>query len=272
MDIIEGLQKLGFTTYEAKTYKALVKEPNLTGYQVGKESGVPKSKVYEVLKDMVEKGYVVVTNEKNKKLYQPVPYQILLSRHQAEIDNTIAGLEEEFDNLEVDAQEPPLSTVRGRKNIIKRVKEMCNEAEENILIGGFSPDLKKVLSELQEAENKGVDLYLLQFGKEDLELRNQFFHKVSSKQERQIEQYGKWFTVVKDMDEVLLAQFRQQGATALWTRNMAVVMTLSMWIQHDISYNVLLEKIGDQELASQLLEEVNTELAGLWNLGFNKDN
>jgi len=49
VDVLSGLQQLGFTAYEAKVYLALLAHPGSTGYEVARHSGVPRAKVYEVL-------------------------------------------------------------------------------------------------------------------------------------------------------------------------------------------------------------------------------
>ncbi len=47
--ILETLKNLNFTEYEAKAYLALLEESPLTGYAVAKNSGVPRSRIYEIL-------------------------------------------------------------------------------------------------------------------------------------------------------------------------------------------------------------------------------
>ena len=49
MDLIDGLQQLGLTQYEAQVYAALVRQPSITGYEASRLSGVPRAKVYETL-------------------------------------------------------------------------------------------------------------------------------------------------------------------------------------------------------------------------------
>ena len=53
-DILSILRQLDFTEYEAKAYLALLKDSPLSGYAVALHSGVPRSKIYEVLSNMEE--------------------------------------------------------------------------------------------------------------------------------------------------------------------------------------------------------------------------
>jgi sugar-specific transcriptional regulator TrmB len=53
------LVDLGLTTYEAKTYRALVRRASSTGAQVATMAGLPRQRVYDVLDALVAKGLVV---------------------------------------------------------------------------------------------------------------------------------------------------------------------------------------------------------------------
>jgi Cd2+/Zn2+-exporting ATPase len=49
MELLDDLNALGFTEYEAKVYLALLKDHPATGYQLSKQAGIPRSMVYEAL-------------------------------------------------------------------------------------------------------------------------------------------------------------------------------------------------------------------------------
>ncbi len=58
--LINNLQKLGFTENEAKIYSALVCLKKACAREIFEASGVPRAKVYKVLRRMEEKGYVQI--------------------------------------------------------------------------------------------------------------------------------------------------------------------------------------------------------------------
>jgi len=60
LKIIDNLQKLGFTENEAKIYSVLVCLKKACAREIYEASGVPRSKVYMVLRRMEEKGYVQI--------------------------------------------------------------------------------------------------------------------------------------------------------------------------------------------------------------------
>jgi sugar-specific transcriptional regulator TrmB len=48
--------RLGLTSYEAKTYLALIKRDSFTAAQVARQAEVPRQRIYDVLGSLVEKG------------------------------------------------------------------------------------------------------------------------------------------------------------------------------------------------------------------------
>ena len=56
--------KIGLTEYEAKTYVALSRLGIARGPEISKESSVPKTRVYDVLKLLVNKGLVEIVQER----------------------------------------------------------------------------------------------------------------------------------------------------------------------------------------------------------------
>ncbi len=270
MGAYEDLQSMGFTSYEARVYLALVANPGVTGYEVSKHSGVPRAKVYEVLEGMVRSG-TVLTTEEDRQLYRPLPHRLLLSRHRGQMEEAMSRLEHAFAEIEVEEEEPQLVTLRGYDPVIDMAQRMCDEAIDSILASGFPQDLRRIQEPLARAEQRGIKVYILQFGDEDMGLKNQFFHEISPMQNRQVKQYGRWFAVLRDVKEALMAGVGENSSTsALWTEHMGVVMPLAMWIQHDIGVNVIAEEAGP-ELSQEMSQKMNNRLAELWQLGLPVD-
>ena len=48
-DPITRLNRIGFSEYEAKAYVALLRKSPVSGYELSKMSGVPRSMIYEVV-------------------------------------------------------------------------------------------------------------------------------------------------------------------------------------------------------------------------------
>ena len=57
---LDLLQQLGLTKYEAEAYHALLIAGPLTGYELGKHSGVPQSRCYDTLERLLARGLATV--------------------------------------------------------------------------------------------------------------------------------------------------------------------------------------------------------------------
>jgi len=54
----KSLEKIGFTSYEIKSFSALLRSGEMTASDISQKSGVPYSKIYEVLGSLEEKGWI----------------------------------------------------------------------------------------------------------------------------------------------------------------------------------------------------------------------
>ena len=66
-NLIEKLKELGFNSYEAKVYIALLKKYPATGYELSQISDIPQSRAYDALKSLESEGIVFSSNDKPQK-------------------------------------------------------------------------------------------------------------------------------------------------------------------------------------------------------------
>ena len=69
VNIVKKLMRIGFSDYEARAYISLLKMNPATAYEVAKLSGIPSSKIYEVLSKLLERGIALELIESGKKRY-----------------------------------------------------------------------------------------------------------------------------------------------------------------------------------------------------------
>ena len=96
--IIEQLQQLGFSQYEAQAYLALLKENPANGYELAKNSGIPRPNIYPVLQKLEDRGAILRLTSPDGIRYTPLPIQELISKlkhhYQEVIDATSQALSE----------------------------------------------------------------------------------------------------------------------------------------------------------------------------------
>ena len=86
--IIDSLKELGFNTYEARVYIALLKHYPATGYEVSKLADVPQSRTYDTLKTLSQKQIVTASTDK-PTTYIPIKPTELTKQFKRRINNNI---------------------------------------------------------------------------------------------------------------------------------------------------------------------------------------
>ncbi|MCF8045374.1 MAG: hypothetical protein K9J83_05900, partial [Desulfarculaceae bacterium] len=86
MPDISSLQELGFSQYEAPCYMALVSVHPVNGSKLSRISGVARSRIYDVLRNMTAKGWVL---EVDSGQYVPLPPDELAERLRHDFENSI---------------------------------------------------------------------------------------------------------------------------------------------------------------------------------------
>jgi HTH-type transcriptional regulator, sugar sensing transcriptional regulator len=154
MDALEMLQQLGFSSYEAAAYTALLARGPLTGYEVGKYSRVPLSRSYEILQRLQQKGLV---------LLQPGdPARYLAQDPQHMLANFRSGIEQTLDNLTTLLDRFPTVTamhefwvIRQRNNILTQFQNMIEHAQNSIMLTLPVDYTEHVSDALLKAQGRG---------------------------------------------------------------------------------------------------------------------
>ena len=166
----KALESLGLTGYEIKAYVTLLKDGSMTAQDLSNKSGVPYSKVYEVLDKLEEKGWVEADSSRPTKFYPKSPTSALeatrlrfedqLKRNEEIVKDELMSLYEKTGIKE----KPEIWVLRGIFNISARVKEIMSNSKEELLIAlpSIAEDLAKPLQPLlRMLYEKGVKIYVL---------------------------------------------------------------------------------------------------------------
>ena len=118
-DLIEKLKEIGFNTYEAKVYVALLKKYPATGYEISKLANIPQSRTYDTLKVLEEKNVVATSNTK-PVCYTPIKPKQLLASYQKKMNSTISYLEKHLPEVKENYNEPIIN-INGKQNINNKI-------------------------------------------------------------------------------------------------------------------------------------------------------
>ncbi len=142
--ILDDLIELGFLKYEAQVYLALVVSGPMNPTEIAKRSDVPRPNVYDTLKKLLEKGFVIKEDVKRAPRYIAVsPSEViskLKSNKQRELEK-LEQLENTFQNdlekvyREIMSRMSPTETgwlIVGKDKVYNQVKRMLTESNEEI--------------------------------------------------------------------------------------------------------------------------------------------
>ncbi|NIP61304.1 MAG: helix-turn-helix domain-containing protein [Nitrosopumilaceae archaeon] len=172
----KALEKIGLTSYEIRTFSALLKAGELTASDLSQKSGVPYSKIYEVLGTLEEKGWIGSDDSRPTKYFPKSPstgLDITKQRIDANFkDNQNVILNELVPLYEKSgtSERPDIWVLSGTMNIAAKILEMIESCRNEVMIAlpEAGQDLvKQALPKLRLLHDKGVDIIILTSDKMD---------------------------------------------------------------------------------------------------------
>ena len=174
----KALEKIGLTSYEIRTYTSLLKSGELTASDLSQKSGVPYSKIYEVLGTLEEKGWIGSDDSRPTKYFAKSPSTGLETTKQKMdsdfsvnnnvIVNELIPLYEKSGTSE----KPDIWFLSGTINIAAKVLEMVESCRNEVLIAvpeAGEELVKQALPKLRLLHDKGVEIMILTSDKMDKE-------------------------------------------------------------------------------------------------------
>jgi sugar-specific transcriptional regulator TrmB len=154
------------TDYQAKAYSALLSPKIATAEEVSRLSGVPRSKVYEVLMELQKQGWIKV--EKGRPLrYRPKDPRGVIGEKMSALERNVDRLRTEL--ADVFDEGPPgerkgVEIVSGMSAVLEQELELISSAEHIIVFTGslyFPEELEAVVPLLYRATQKDVTMVVV---------------------------------------------------------------------------------------------------------------
>ncbi len=252
-DIVSLMQNIGFSQYEARVYLALLQQPQVSGYEIAKISGVPASKIYAVLSKLVNREAVIAIDDEPVK-YIPKPPQEILNNLKSDYLNTVERLDDELEKIyaQHDSADQYIWNISGRQSIIERVIEFLKKGRKQIFLSVWDEEIDLLAETLKKLHHKSVELHIVHFGQKILGFGKEYRH--GREHEIRIKRGGRRIAVVVDDKQVILGHFSEdEKSSAAWTSNSGLVLLAKDYIIHDIYSIRMIEKFGKE--AEDILKE-----------------
>lgn len=234
-DLVEKLKEIGFNTYEAKVYIALLKKYPATGYEVAKLANIPQSRTYDTLKVLEEKNIVVSTNTK-PQTYTPIKPKQLTARYQKKINSTISFLDKHLPEVKDNYNEPIL-TINGIQNIQEKIIEVIQNAKHEIYMEIWSQDFKVFEKELLNAYNRNVEIRIV--GYDNFNSRFGLIFEHAFARDIEMSLGGRMIIIAADDSEGVVGKISSlkndiSDTNIIWTKNKGIVFIIKEFIVHDM--------------------------------------
>lgn len=231
--ITASLTDLGLSEYEAKAYLALVRKNPATAYEIGKSSGVPTSKIYEVLKKLIEKDTVSISEEGRIRKYIPVEPDEFLDKRRFKLDAAITSVKDRLAHIKLESESSSVWSITDYDYLTEKAQRMIDDAVATVLISTWKEEMERIERSVVGATRRNVQTAIVHFGNTRLRLGQLYHHPIEDT--IYYEKNGRGLIVVADSKEVLMGTVYKYGRVeGAWSRNRGLATLAEDYIKHDI--------------------------------------
>jgi sugar-specific transcriptional regulator TrmB len=232
--VVESLQELGLSLYEARLYLGLLTGGPQNGNELSRTSGVPSSKVYAMLERLASDGVVARTRRGNTVEYVCVPPHDLLHKLRERYTKPLDYLEETLPTIGSTGPEPDILQVQGMDAIVDHARAITRAAEHEIYLSIWEETAEALRDALHEADARGVRIAGMLYGVEVPAVgwwqRHSYRETVASRIS------GRMVTMVADGIEALIAHIPERGeASAVRTKSPVLTLVAEEYLIHDLT-------------------------------------
>ncbi len=242
--LLQRLREIGLGENEAKLYLALVKRHPATGYELARASGVPSSKVYEVLARLREKELVFVTDGGRATRYIPADSDEFVERYTRRMTRALDGLKQDLHALGDDDQVGYVWNVHAREELLERTIHLLARAEHTVLLSAWDEELGALAGPIAAAHRRGVRIAVIDYGALAIEADAVYPHPI--KDTIAAEKGGRGLTLCVDSRVALLGLVADGGnASGAWSSNHGFVAAVEDYLKHDIYVQKIVGRFHD---------------------------
>ncbi len=167
-DVLSRLRGLGLSGYAAKAFLTILGNQPISAGNLCKLTGIPDSKIYYALRELEERGLIVVQRG-TPSLYRTLSVSKMLTSLESQVDeehrrrlDAVRSLQRLLEPLagRGAGEEFELAyIIKGFRNILEKMKDAIGEARREVLLMTTSKRLLEGLKDvLKEARRRDVDM------------------------------------------------------------------------------------------------------------------
>ena len=230
--ISQKMCELGFTSYEAKAYVSLLQQYPATRYELSKNSGVPRSAIYDVINRLESYGAVSVISTQPEK-YVPLPPEQFLKMLEQRFSQKIAVFRKSLSEIKIKMEPEQLWNLSGYQNLVSKAREMIQNAQESIYLSAWRSEVLELEKYLKEAQDRKIKVVIFSF----TQIPDIGFNYSYQMIEKELENvWDHKIVLVRDHEELLMGEVNKLSEKKVaWTLNKAIVQIAENYIILDIT-------------------------------------
>ncbi|MCR8928865.1 TrmB family transcriptional regulator [Priestia megaterium] len=247
--LIDYLMEIGFSKNESKAYLSLLKQSPLTGYEISKQSGVPRSMIYQSINKLVSHGAINEVRS-DPLTYTPVPPNEFIGRLRQEKEETFDYLQENLEQIQHPPEVHVIRHIQERSAVIERMNDLISKANQEVWLSVWDSELHEIEPYTKKVTESNVRLYSLLFNCQPTDhFGRAFYHHPSTADIEEQRMNQRLTIVVCDDKEVMIAGFSEDMVpTAVHTQDPMLVLLAKEYIRHDIMMKVMSEHSSEEKM------------------------
>ncbi len=232
-----NLNNIGLSDYAIHTYLSLLQHHPINGSQLSKRSGIPRARIYDILRNLKLRGIVA---EASKGLFIPLPPDELIRQLRRTHEKDLSRFEALVKEIQAPAEHDFIWTINGYRRVLDKAREMIAAACTEIYIRLFPDEAEHLLEHLTAAEKRGVQVKCIFMAPFPKTFSIQVTHPQYESVERGLG--GRSFDLVVDKEEFIGGMFdweNRDGCRINWGRNRWFVIAGRDSLRHDFFHYFL---------------------------------
>lgn len=155
-NIEAAMRSLGLTEYQAAVYAALCQFGSGSAVELAGQSGVPRARIYDILRDLESEGYVE-TYEQDSLNARVINVEDIKSRLTEHAD-LITNVADDIDDMvsQPDFDDTDVTLVKREESVLKRAKKEIADAKTKIQLGVTPTQFDELRDDLVGAKDREV--------------------------------------------------------------------------------------------------------------------
>jgi sugar-specific transcriptional regulator TrmB len=232
-----NLANIGLSDYAIHTYLSLLRHHPVYGSQLSKRSGIPRARIYDILRTLKKRGFVT---EAGKGIFVPLPPDELIKQLRQAYEEDLDRFESMVNDVQGPADHDFIWTVTGYQRVMDKAREMIDAAQQEIYVRLFPQEAAALIRNLKKAEEKAVQVKCIFMEPFPKTFALQVIHPQHEMVERNLG--GRSFDIVVDKEEFLGGLFTAENIEDCrinWGRNRWFVTAGRDSLRHDFFHYFL---------------------------------